>query len=162
MGPAERMAVAMASRDFDAIRPLLAPGVVLRSPITSSFTFQGPDEILELLRVVRDAYEQLEYTDVFGSGDTWVQVFKTRVRGQEMEGLDLMRLDGEGRVEEFTVFFRPLPGLAALTAGLAPPLAAKQGDARGLAAKLLTAPLVPLTRFGDRIAARLVGRRPGR
>jgi hypothetical protein len=157
-GTAERMAAAMVSRDFEAIRPLLAAEVRLNSPITSSFAFQGPDEILELLPVVREAYEQLEYTDVFGSGDTWVQVFRVRVQGQEMEGLDLMRLDGDGRVREFTVFFRPLPGLAALTAALAPPLAKRQSRGRGLAAKLLTGPLVPLTRLGDKLAARLVGR----
>jgi hypothetical protein len=66
------------------------------------------------------------------------------------------------RVREFTVFFRPLPGLAALTAALAPPLAEKRGGkSRAAAARVLTAPLVSLTRVGDRVAARLVRRRAG-
>jgi SnoaL-like domain len=159
-GTAQRVSDAMLARDFDALRDELAPDVVLNSPITSSFRFQGPDEIVELLRIVRDSYEELEYTDVFGTGDTWAQVFRVRIRGQEMEATDLMRLDGEGRVREFTVFFRPLPGLAALTAALAPPLAEKRGGkSRAAAARVLTAPLVGLTRAGDRVAARLVRRR---
>jgi hypothetical protein len=158
-GTAQRISDAMVARDFDALRAELAPDVVLNSPITASFKFQGPDEIVELLRIVRDSYEELEYTDVFGSGDTWAQVFRVRIRGQEMEATDIMRLDGEGRVREFTVFFRPLPGLAALTAALAPPLAEKRGGkARGVVARALTAPLVGLTRVGDRVAARLVRR----
>lgn len=159
---AQRISDAMAARDFDALRSELAPDVVLNSPITSSFAFRGADEVIELLRVVRDSYEELVYTDVFGSGDTWAQVFRVRLRGQEMEATDIMRLDGEGRVLEFTVFFRPLPGLAALTAALAPPLAEKRvGRSRAIAARVLTTPLVALTRAGDRIAARLLRQRPG-
>jgi hypothetical protein len=154
---ADRMAAAMEARDFAAIRELLAPDVVLNSPITSSFRFQGPDEIVELLEIVRDAYEELEYTAIFGSGDRWAHVFLARVGGQETEGIDVMRLDGEGRVLEFTVFFRPLPGLAALTAALAPAVAPSRG--KRAAARLLTRPLAFLTRSGERVAPRLAGRR---
>jgi SnoaL-like domain len=154
------MSAAMQSRDFEAIRELTSPDVVLNSPITSSFRFEGPDEIVDLLRVVRDTYEYLEYTAVFGDGDTWAQVFRVRIRGQEMEGTDVMRLDEEGRIREFTVFFRPLPGLAALTAALAPGLARQRGRGAALPAAL-TRPLELATRLGDRVAARLVGRGPG-
>jgi hypothetical protein len=154
---ARRVTNAMQSRDFEALRDQLADDVVLNSPITSAFQFRGADEIVELLRTVRDAYETLEYTDVFGSGDTWAQVFRVRVRGQDMEATDLMRIDETGRVREFTVFFRPLAGLAALTAALAPEVAPTRP--RAVAATVLTRPLELLTRSGDRVVARLAGRR---
>jgi hypothetical protein len=153
---ARRVTDAMRGRDFDALRAQLADDVVLNSPITAAFQFRGADEIVELLRTVRDAYETLEYTDVFGSGDTWVQVFRVRVRGQEMEAIDLMRMNADGKVREFTVFFRPLAGLAALTAALAPEVAPTRG--RAAVARALTRPLELMTRSGDRVVARLTGR----
>jgi hypothetical protein len=153
---ARRVTDAMLSRDFDTLRAQLADDVVLNSPITAAIQFRGADEVVELLRTVRDAYETLEYTDVFGSGDTWAQVFRVRVRGQEMEATDLMRIDEAGRVREFTVFFRPLAGLAALTAALAPEVAPTRG--RAFAARALTRPLELMTRSGDRVVARLARR----
>ena len=154
---ARRVTEAMKSRDFELMRAQLADDVVLNSPITAAFEFRGADEIVELLRTVRDAYETLEYTDVFGSGDVWAQVFRVRVRGQEMEATDVMRLDENGKVREFTVFFRPLAGLAALAAALAPGVAPTRS--RALAARILTRPLELMTRSGDRVVTRLAGRR---
>ena len=154
---AERVAAAMSARDFEALGDLMAPDVVLNSPITAAFQFRGREEIVELLKVVRDVYEELEYTDVFGAGDTWVQVFTTRVRGERMQAVDLMRLDADGKVREFTVFFRPLPGLAALTAALAPALAPSRP--RRATLSLMTAPLAAMTRLGERVVPRIVGRR---
>ena len=58
---------------FDTLRVQLADDVVLNSPITAAIQFSRRDEIVELLRTVRDAYEMLDYTDVFGSGDTWAR-----------------------------------------------------------------------------------------
>lgn len=159
-GTAHRIAAAMTARDFEALRELLADDVVLNSPITASFQFRGREEIIELLEVVRETYETLEYTAVFGEGDTWAQVFRARVRGEEMEGADVMRLDPSGKVSEFTVFFRPLPGLATLAGALAPSLAPTRGRRRLIA--MLSAPLGPMTRFGDRIVPRILGNRRSR
>src|ERR671917_2313427 len=125
---ARQVADAMQAADFDALRELLAPDVFLNSPITSSIQFRGRDNILELLRIVHDAYEDLTYTDIFGRGDTWAQVFDVRVNGTPMQGTDLIRLDEEGRVSEFTVFFRPLSGVATLASALAPEVARRQGS----------------------------------
>jgi SnoaL-like domain len=155
---ARRVADAMQAADFEAMRDLLAPEVVLNSPITSSIQFRGRDNILELLRIVHDAYEDLTYTDIFGRGDTWAQVFDVRVNGTPMQGTDLIRLDEEGRVREFTVFFRPLSGVATLASALAPEVARRQGSRpRSAVARAMTRPLAAATRAGDRIAGRLAG-----
>jgi hypothetical protein len=153
---ANAVAEAMTARDFAALGELLADDVVLNSPITAAFQFHGRDEIIELLRVVRETYEELEYTEIFGERDDWVQVFRTTVNGQPMQGMDLMRLDASGRVAEFTVFFRPLPGLATLTAALAPAVAPTRP--RAVVARALTAPLAAATRLGERVIPRIAGR----
>jgi SnoaL-like protein len=154
---AREMASAMKACDFETLNGLLADDVVIRSPITSSFVFEGRARVLGLLRMVRDAYEELEYTDFVGEGDTQLQVFTARVDGSELEGADLIRLDSEGRILEFTVFFRPLPGLAALAAVLAPRLAGERGRGRAVIARAGTRPIAVATRMADRVGARLVG-----
>jgi len=155
-GTAHRLADAMQARDFDTLGDLLADDVVLNSPITAAFQFHGRDEIVELLKAVRDVYETLDYTAIFGSGDTWAQVFSATVRGQSMQGTDIMRLDEAGRVIEFTVFFRTLPGLATLTAALGPAVAPTRP--RAMALGVLSAPLAAATRLGERLVPRIVGR----
>jgi hypothetical protein len=155
---ARRVADAMQAGDFAAMRELLAPDVVLNSPISSSIKFRGADNVVALLEIVHDAYEELEYTAIFGRGDTWAQVFAVRVDGHRMQGTDLMRLDEDGKVREFTVFFRPLSGVATLAAALAPRVAERQGSRRRSAiARAVTRPLAAMTRAGDRVAGRLAG-----
>jgi hypothetical protein len=155
---AERFATAMTAADFNAVAETIAPDAVLRSPITASFEFRGRREIVELLRMVREAYDELEYIEVVEQGRVGFQHFRARVGGQEMEGLDLMHLDEEGRVREFTVFFRPLPGLAALTQTLAARLAARETPARGRLVGALVRPLSVMTRAGDRAGVILLRR----
>ena len=157
---ARRLADAMQARDFDALGGLIADDATLNSPITAAFALHGRDEIVELLKVVRDAYETLDYTAIFGSDDVWAQVFSATVRGEAMQGVDVMRLDEAGKVKEFTVFFRPLPGLATLTAALAPALAPSRP--RAVALRMLSAPLAAATRVGERVVPRVLGRVPRR
>jgi SnoaL-like domain len=155
---ARRVAEAMQTGDFAAMRELLASDVVLNSPIASSVTFRGAENVLQLLEIAHDAFEDLGYSAIIGGGDTWALVFDVRVNGESMEATDVMRLDDEGRVREFTLFFRPLSGVATLAAALAPAVAERQGSRpRRAIAKAFTRPLAAVTRVGDRVAGRLVG-----
>ena len=141
--------VAFEGRDLNGLAEALAPDVVLHSPITSSFRFQGREQVTDLLAIVRDLFEDLSYTAEFGSGDDYVTVFRALVKGRRLEGTDILRLDDQGRVREITVFIRPLPGLTALTAALAPRLARETGRARALATTAMVAPLAAISRVGD-------------
>jgi SnoaL-like domain len=141
--------VAFEGGDRERLADVIAPDVVLHSPITSSFRFVGREEVADLLAVVRELFEDLSYTAEFGAGDDYVTVFQALVGDRRLEGTDILRLDPEGRVREITVFIRPLAGLAALTAALAPRLARDSGRGRALAAAMITAPLAAITRLGD-------------
>ena len=156
---AEAFSAAMLGRDFDSLRAMLANDVTVASPITASFRFRGRDDVIELLRVVREVIDGLEYRPHLAAGNTAVLNFKGRIGTVELEGIDLMRFDERGEVSEFTVFIRPLAGVTALMAALGPPLARPKGRWRALAIKLLAGPLALLTRRSDRLGARLVGRR---
>lgn len=141
--------VAMEARDFDGVAESLAPDVVLHSPITSSFRFVGRDEVATLLGIVRELLEDLHYLEDFGEGGAHLLAFRARVNGQRLEGTDVMQLDEQGRVRELRVFIRPLPGLTALTAALAPRLASRTGRARWATVAGMTRPLAAITRLAD-------------
>lgn len=155
---AEPVAAAMRNGDFTALRDALAPEVVLVSPITGSFRFEGRDDVLELLMTVRRTFDDYEYVDVLGGDRAAAVRFRARVGDQPVEGVDLMSFDDGGSVREMTVFIRPLPGLTAVLGALAPQIARPNGHWRAVLARLLTRPLVAITRGGDRVAGRLVGR----
>jgi len=154
---AHRISEAVIRGEFEALAELFSPDLVLNSPITDSFHFHGRDDVLALLEIVRASEEKLEFTDIVGGGDTWVLAFETTVRGRDMQGMDLMRFDDAGRVKEMTVFFRPLPGVAALAGALAPRLGRRRGRLVSLLLALLVRPLAAITSRGDQLAARLLG-----
>jgi hypothetical protein len=146
--------VAFEGRDRGGLAAALAPDVVLHSPIASSFRFEGREEVAALLGIVSEVFEDLTYLDEFGTESVHSLVFRARVHGQELEGTDILQLD-DGLVREMRVFIRPLPGLVALAAALAPRLARRSGRARSLAVAGLVRPLAVMSRLGDGRASTL-------
>ena len=146
---------AFLSGDTGAIRELLTPDVVLRSPITPSFRFEGREEVGRLFEDIVEAIRDVRYTDELTSGNVHVLVFEARTGRTEIQGVDVMRLDDEGRIREMTVLVRPFPGLAELTRVLGGRLARRRGRLRGVLFALMTAPVAFLIRFGDPVGAKL-------
>jgi hypothetical protein len=157
---ARRMAAAVDAGDAEALAPLLAPGVVLASPITGAFRYEGAEDVRTLMARVIASLSDYEFLGSFGDEGAAALHFRARVKGgQELEGLDLIRTDGDGLISEIRVFARPMPAVVALMGDLAPRLARERGRWRGIVVRLMTAPLALLTRSGDPLGARLLGRR---
>jgi hypothetical protein len=147
---------ALDARDPAALAEACTPDVVFNSPITSLVRFEGREEFAELFRTVLEVYDEFRCVDELGSGDTRVVHLHARVGGQGLDEVQIVRLDGSGKVREVTMFVRPLPGLAALTAALGPRLARRRSAWRGALLAALSRPLATMTRLGDRIGTRLV------
>jgi hypothetical protein len=154
----QTFAAAMRDRDFETLGATLADDVVLHSPITGSFPFEGREQVVALLRIVRDALEDLKPVAEFGDDDTHALMFEARVGRQKIQALDVLRFDAEGRIREFRVFIRPLPGLAALSAAMAPQVAARGGRGRAALVGPPTRLQAFLARIGDRVAVRILRR----
>ena len=155
---AHRLGEKMHDRDFTGMGELFAPDAVLVSPVTPSFRFHGRDQVLAILRMVREVFEEgPEYEHIFGEGDLWAQVNRSRVRGREVHAVDFLRFGDDGLIREMTIFVRPLPGLAAFTAALAAPVGRRRGRLVSLLLGLLARPLAPLTYYGDKLVGRLLG-----
>ncbi len=92
--------VTVEARDVDATVDALAPDVVMRSPVITR-PFEGRDEVGELLRVLlTEELEHIECLDEVRSGDRVALRFDVRVRGRNVEVVDLMRLDADDKVLE--------------------------------------------------------------
>jgi hypothetical protein len=146
----KRFREAAEARDVEALLATVSEDVVLRSPITDRVTFRGRGELGELMRSVFATLEDIRYFADVGDARTRALFDRARVGGQALEQAVRVQLNDAQEIEELTIFFRPLPGLAGLTAALAPRVA--RGRARSLAARVLLAPLAWVTRAGDRAA----------
>jgi ketosteroid isomerase-like protein len=152
---------AIESGDIEGFLATLAPGVVVRSPITARADFRGRDEVRTLVRAVLSSIEDIRYFEDVGDDVTRALFYRAHVAGQAVEEATLVRLNDEALVTEITLWFRPLPGLTAVMGRLGPKLARERGRVRGLLVAGLTKPLVAATRAGDAVAVALIRRDGG-
>ena len=152
---------AFEARDLDAVVAALAPDVVLRSPIFE-VPFTGIDEATDLFAVLLDALWPLTYLDEI-PGDPHVLHFTAEIKGEQLEGVDLLRFDEQGRIKEITVLFRPFPAVAAFLSQTGPKLARRRSGAGTAAAlRLAGAPVGALMRVTAATGPRMLGLRRGK
>jgi hypothetical protein len=120
---AERFRAAIERRDLDAVAELLAPEIVFHSPVTFH-PFTGRETVTRLLGEVAQVFEDFRYTDELAAAGAHALVFHASVGEREIEGIDLLRFDGEGLIAEFTVLLRPLSGLVPFAQAMAERVAA--------------------------------------
>lgn len=114
---------AVEARDHDAMVDTLADDVVFNSPVAFK-PFEGREAVGQVLAAVMETFDDFRYTDELEAGDVHALVFRARVGDKELEGLDLLRLDADGKVSDFTVMVRPASGLMALGERMGPKVAA--------------------------------------
>lgn len=109
----DRFRAAAEAKDFSAIEELFAEDVEFKSPVVYK-PYQGREAVAMLLGAVVEVFEDFRYTDQTETGGTATLAFSARVGERELEGIDLLRFDAEGRVREMAVYVRPISGLSAL------------------------------------------------
>jgi hypothetical protein len=115
--------LAAEAKDLEAMTATLREDVVLHSPILFR-GFEGRDVVIQVLTHVGATLEDFRYTDELSEDGVVVLRFKARVGDRELEGIDFLELDEEGRVAELTVFMRPMSALNAFNEQMAARLAA--------------------------------------
>ena len=113
------------THDAQLLAEALREDVVLHSPVLFR-GFQGRDVIIQVLDFVGRTLEEFSYVDDISEGDTVFLRFKAKVGDRELEGIDVLKLDEEGKVAELTVFMRPLSALTAFNEQMAAHFAAAQ------------------------------------
>ena len=109
--------------DLDAAVALLAEDVVFRSPAVFK-PYEGRETVATILRTVFGVFEDFRYTDELDGDGVHGLLFDARVGERSLQGIDLLRLDADGQIAEFTVMIRPASGLVALAERMGPALQA--------------------------------------
>jgi hypothetical protein len=104
--------VAVEADDEAAAFALLHDDVEFRSPAVHR-PYRGKAAVAHLLHHAKATLEGLTYVDELRGERTVALVFTARVGDKDVEGLDHLTLDEDGRITTFRVMIRPLSGLIA-------------------------------------------------
>jgi hypothetical protein len=101
---------AVETGDLDLLREALREDVVLHSPVLFR-PFEGRDAALQVIAAVATILTDFAYVHELAGDDVVALHFTARVGDRELEGIDLLELDPDGRVATLTVLMRPLTAL---------------------------------------------------
>jgi SnoaL-like domain len=150
----QRLRAAFERQDHAAAVATLAPDVVLHSPILRRPPFEGREAVADLMAAVMATFEDLRYTVEGDSGEVQTLAFRARVRGRDIDAVDLLRFDQTGLIREITVHIRPMAGLAAVAAALGPHLA--RGPLQRVLVAAFAVPLAFLLKLTEPLVPRLI------
>jgi SnoaL-like domain len=105
---------AVEAEDPEAIKAALADDVVFRSPVVFK-PYEGKPVVSAILvEGAMKVFEDFRYVEQLEGRDAAALIFSARVGDREVDGLDLLRFDGDGKINELMVMVRPMSGLNAL------------------------------------------------
>jgi hypothetical protein len=104
--------LAVEAKDLEAAKETLREDVVLHSPILFR-GFEGREVVMQVLTHVAATLEDFTYLNELADERTVTLRFKAQVGDRELEGIDFLELDEDGKVAELTVFMRPLSAVTA-------------------------------------------------
>jgi hypothetical protein len=118
----DRFRDAVLDGDHGGMVEALAPEVVFNSPV-AFLPFEGREAVGQVLGAVMETFEDFRYTDELAGPTAHALVFSARVGEKEVQGIDLLRFDDEGKIRDFTVLVRPLSATIALAEAMGPKVA---------------------------------------
>ena len=107
----------IATRDMSILSELLADDVVFRSPVAFK-PYEGKQVVFFILNNVIQVFENFTYHREFFTEDeqSVVLEFSAVVSEKQLKGIDMIRFNEQGQIDEFEVMIRSLSGLQALAA----------------------------------------------
>ena len=105
----------MQNNDLQTLPALLHPHAVFRSPMAYK-PYVGAPMVSLILNTVTKVFVDFAYHRELVSADglSVVLEFSAKVAERELNGIDMVRFDEDGKIVEFEVMVRPMSGLQAL------------------------------------------------
>jgi hypothetical protein len=94
--------------DADALSGILAEDVVMYGPLGDE-PLTGREAVLNAIRGVGAGAADLTYEEVLSGETHHAAYFRLQINDTVVDGMDLIRLDVDGRIAEVTIWWRPLP-----------------------------------------------------
>lgn len=121
-----RFREAVEQHSLEGMLAALADDAVLHSPITFQ-PFEGKRAIAGLFSVLLQVFEDFHYTDQLQSPDGTIGlIFRAHIGDRDVEGIDILRFNDAGLIQDFTVMIRPKSGMDALLAAVSTKLPPKK------------------------------------
>ncbi len=118
----DRFREAVEEGKLDEVAELFREDAVFRSPVLFK-AYEGRDRVLKVLAAAEQvlAGEQFRYVHQLEDPDARVAMleFATEVDGKQVEGIDKLTFDEDGRITELKVMIRPASALEAVGARMA-------------------------------------------
>jgi SnoaL-like domain len=102
------------TKNLAAAKDLFADHVTFRSPVVYK-PYEGRDQLLATLGAVLEVFEDFRYLEQVENGDAAVLMFAARAGDRQLQGVDILKFDAEGRISELTVMVRPMSGVHAVS-----------------------------------------------
>jgi SnoaL-like domain len=118
---------AVEAEDFSEFESLFAESATFNSPVVFR-PYEGRDAIRVILDAVTQVFEDFRYIDQVDEGGTAFLMFEARVGDRQLQGVDILRFDDDGRITELTVMVRPRSGMNALAERMREMLEAVSGS----------------------------------
>lgn len=113
----------VAERDLAALPKLIAPDITMGAPPYWR-KLQGERIVGHLLGLIVHTIEGFTYHREWAHGADLALEFTGRVGDLELQGIDLITLNRDGRVQNLDVLMRPVNAVIALREAVAPKMAA--------------------------------------
>jgi ketosteroid isomerase-like protein len=127
--PSHPFRAAVEAGDHAAMVELLAPDVVFHTPVRFQ-AVEGKDAVTQILGAALRSFSNFRYTDELTAEDgTHALIFEAMVGDREAQGIDLLRMNDDGLIADFTVMVRPLSAAHALRDAMARELGLETGAA---------------------------------
>lgn len=124
--PTRSFRTAVENLDHEEMMAALAADVRFHTPV-----YLNPIEdrrvVSILLEVLLATFEDFHYTDELHGDSVHGLLFRARVGDLRLDGIDLLRFDDAGLVDDFTVMIRPLSALEHLRDIVASQMAERLG-----------------------------------
>ena len=101
------------AKDFASAPDLFTDDVSFRSPVVYK-PYESRDALFVVLSTVLQVFENFHYVEQMETDDTAMLMFEATVDGKELQGIDILRFDEAGKIEELIVMVRPMSGMHAL------------------------------------------------
>jgi hypothetical protein len=109
----------MHARDMQKVAENISEDIVLKSPIFAD-PFVGREQAVGVITHLLSVVDKFEPGEILWGENKFAAILKLTVGTTDVEGVDVMTLDEEGKVNSMTIQWRPLPAVVEVQNRLAP------------------------------------------
>ena len=113
---------AVQARDTTRAAAQLAEYVILESPLVVE-PYVGREQVANVVSEFVDAFDEFTVTEIISGDGHFAVMTNIKIGTTEIDGVDLIGINAEGKVASLSIHLRPLRAIVALQNRLAPALA---------------------------------------